>query len=87
MERLAWHPSAANILASSSYDRTIKIWNTETAEEKYTLSGFSDRIYSFSWNYNGKYIASTVKGSKLQVWNVREECVVQVSMWCVGVLK
>lgn len=78
---MAWHPSAANILASSSRDKTIRIWNTITAEEKFKLEGFADNVYSFSWNYNGKYIAATfkeVKEMKLQVWNVREQAVVQV---------
>lgn len=79
VQRLAWHPSAANILASSGADPVILIWNTEESEPLFTLRSFTDMIFSFSWNYNGSHIAATCKDKKLRVYDVRKEAVVQVS--------
>lgn len=78
--RLAWHPSASSVLASSGGDRVIIVWNTETAEPLYTLNEFPDNIYSFSWSYNGKYMAASFKegkGQKLRIYNVREQKILQ----------
>ncbi|XP_064388419.1 coronin-1A-like [Halichondria panicea] len=82
VNRLAWHPAAANVLASSGFDHVIKVWNTESATELLTLGGFPDKIYSFSWSYNGKYMATSYKegGAKLRIWNVREQSVMQESV-------
>lgn len=67
-----WHPTAKNILASSSGDYTIKIWDVETEKCLFTLK-HDDLITSFAFNYNGSRIASTSRNKKLRVWDIREE--------------
>ena len=77
---IAWHPSAANILASVSFDHKIIIWNTSTGDQAFTLDGMHpDIIYSISWSYNGSLIATTCKDKKIRVINPREKQVVAVS--------
>lgn len=70
-----WHPVANNILASSSGDYTIKIWNVETEKCLFTLQ-HDDLITSFAFNYDGSRIASTSRNKKLRVWDIRNEKII-----------
>jgi len=48
---LAWHPLHYNILASSSEDRTIKVWDLQTCESKFSLNQLhSTPITGISWH-------------------------------------
>ncbi|KAI5959108.1 CRN1 [Candida theae] len=68
---IEYHPCAANILASSSLDYTVKIWNTETGKDEITLQ-HKDLVTSFAFNYNGSLLATTSRDKKLRIWDVRE---------------
>jgi len=35
---------------TGSYDRTCKIWDTETGEEKFTLEGHKNVVYCIAFN-------------------------------------
>lgn len=65
-----FHPCAENVLASSSLDYTVKIWNVETGEDIITLK-HKDMVTSFAFNYNGTLLATTSRDKKLRVWDVR----------------
>ncbi|ODV93727.1 hypothetical protein PACTADRAFT_35477 [Pachysolen tannophilus NRRL Y-2460] len=67
---LKFNPVVENILASSSLDYSVKIWNIETGEELITLQQ-KDAIQSFDWNYNGSKIATTSRDKKIRIWNVK----------------
>lgn len=41
---LRFHPLAANILASSSYDLTIRIWDLQAGAERLRLQGHQDQV-------------------------------------------
>lgn len=41
---IKYHPYAKNVIASASYDRTIKLWNIETAEAVKSLTGNTDLV-------------------------------------------
>lgn len=46
-DRLAsikYHPYAKNVLASASYDKTIKIWNIDTRQAIITLQSHTDFV-------------------------------------------
>ncbi|XP_011637681.1 coronin-7 isoform X2 [Pogonomyrmex barbatus] len=74
---IKFHPLAANVLASASYDMTVKIWDlsllssTETAIAKITLTGHTDQIFSLAWSPCGQYLASTCKDGKLRIYKPR----------------
>lgn len=70
-----WHPTARDVLASSSGDFTVKIWNVETGEAVYTLE-HPDLIQSMSFNYDGTLLATTCRDKKLRVWDVRKQEIV-----------
>lgn len=70
-----WHPVASDILASSSNDYSIKIWNVETGENLYTLQ-HKDLITSFAFNFDGSLIATACRDKVLRVWDIRAEKVI-----------
>ena len=70
-----FHPVAKDILATSSLDYTVKIWNVETGENIFTLK-HPDMVTSMSFSYNGSHLATVSRDKKLRVWNIREEKIV-----------
>ncbi|XP_043587730.1 coronin-7 isoform X2 [Bombus pyrosoma] len=74
---IKFHPLASDVLASASYDMTVKIWDltllssSETAVAKITLMGHTDQIFSLAWSPCGQYLASTCKDGKLRVYKPR----------------
>ncbi|CCK69073.1 coronin KNAG_0B06450 [Huiozyma naganishii CBS 8797] len=66
-----YHPLAQDILASSSLDYTVKIWNVETGEVLFTLK-HPDMVTSMSFSYNGAHLATVARDKKLRVWDVRK---------------
>ncbi|CCD27141.1 coronin NDAI_0J02490 [Naumovozyma dairenensis CBS 421] len=66
-----FHPVAANVLASSSLDYTVKLWNLETGEAVITLK-HPDMVTSMSFSYDGSHLATVSRDKKLRVWDIRE---------------
>jgi len=60
------------MLASASFDRTVKLWNIETSEVVMTYSEAKDNIYSMEWNYDGSQLAITGKDKMLRIFDPRK---------------
>ncbi|KAF3482649.1 coronin-1C [Arthroderma uncinatum] len=67
-----FNPAAENVLASSSGDFTIKIWDIEAGAAKATLN-VNEVIQSMSWSANGSLLVTTSRDKKLRIWDVRQE--------------
>ncbi|KAK6199261.1 uncharacterized protein RJT21DRAFT_115057 [Scheffersomyces amazonensis] len=67
---IEFHPAAENVLASSSLDYSVKIWNLETGKAEITLQ-HKDLVTSFAFNYNGSLLATTSRDKKLRIWDIR----------------
>lgn len=67
-----FNPSAQNVLASSSGDFSIKIWDIEQGKDRLSLK-HADIVQSLAWNANGSLLATTSRDKKLRVWDVRQE--------------
>jgi len=66
-----FHPTASNVLCTSSQDYTIKLWDIETGQCLVTLDGPTDIIQSVSWNYDGSLLAATCKDKTNRVSDPR----------------
>lgn len=69
---MLFNPAAENVLASSSGDYTVKIWDLENGKPKLTLKG-NDIFTSLSWSADGSTLVTTSRDKKLRFWDVRQE--------------
>ncbi|NEP39779.1 MAG: tetratricopeptide repeat protein [Okeania sp. SIO2G4] len=58
------------ILASGSYDDTIKLWQLSTGEEISTFTGHSDDVESVAFNPNGEILASGSYDHTIKLWQL-----------------
>ncbi|XBW36866.1 hypothetical protein QEN19_002445 [Hanseniaspora menglaensis] len=70
--QVLYHPIAKDILASTSMDKTVKIWNVSTGKVIYSIE-HPDWVTSISFNYNGKYLATWCKDKKLRIYSFANE--------------
>ncbi|KAM5332108.1 coronin-7 [Glossophaga mutica] len=68
---LRFHPLAADLLASSSYDLTIRIWDLQARVERLRLLGHQDQIFGLAWSPNGQQLATVCKDGRLRVYEPR----------------
>ncbi|XP_076294360.1 coronin isoform X2 [Lasioglossum baleicum] len=74
---IKFHPLAVDVLASASYDMTVKIWDfsplssSKQAVVKATLSGHTDQIFSLAWSPCGQCLATACKDGKLRIYKPR----------------
>jgi len=62
-----------SILASGSFDNTVKLWDTATGTCLHSLVGYSNGgVYSIAYDKKAKYIAVGHSDGILCVWNVNE---------------
>ncbi|KAL8697344.1 MAG: hypothetical protein Q9201_007169 [Fulgogasparrea decipioides] len=73
-----FNPAASNVLATSSGDYTVKIWDVEAGSPRLTLK-HTDIVQSLSWSANGSLIVTTSRDKKLRIWDVRQEAPAHVS--------
>ncbi|MGK7898032.1 MAG: tetratricopeptide repeat protein, partial [Xenococcus sp. (in: cyanobacteria)] len=60
------------IIASASYDNTVKIWNLK-GELLKTIIGHTDTVKSVSFSPDGKIIASASSDDTIKLWNLKGE--------------
>jgi WD40 repeat protein len=58
------------LVASSSDDKTIKLWDVETRIELRTLSGHPDGVWSIAFSPDGKLIVSGSNDKTVKLWDV-----------------
>ncbi|XP_058426135.1 coronin-7 isoform X2 [Diceros bicornis minor] len=68
---LRFHPLAANVLASSSYDLTVRIWDLQAGAERLRLQGHRDQIFGLAWSPDGQQLATVCKDGHLRVYEPR----------------
>ena len=58
------------MLASGSWDHTIKLWDVVSGAELRTLKGHSDRVTSVAFSPDGKMLASGSWDHTIKLWDV-----------------
>jgi len=76
---IKFHPSAGNVLASASFDKSIKLWDASVETEKLSYN-FPDSVFSIDWNYNGSLLAVMGKDKKIRIFDPRASSIAQVRL-------
>ncbi len=65
---VAWSPAGTHI-ASSSYDKSVRIWDTTHGFREIIYRGHWDRVHAVAWSSDGKRIASAGSDRSVQIWD------------------
>lgn len=66
---LAFSPDGTT-LASASADQSIKLWDTESWEERDVLLGHTDEVWSVDFSKDGGKLLSSGKDKRILVWSL-----------------
>ncbi|KAI8061276.1 putative platelet-activating factor acetylhydrolase isoform 1B alpha subunit [Thamnidium elegans] len=70
--RVVFHP-VYQILASSSEDSTIKLWDYETGEFERTLKGHTKSVQDIAFDPKGNHLVSCSADLTIKVWDVNND--------------
>lgn len=73
---MTFHPNADNVLASTSGDHSLKMWDIIKSSNQLTLK-HTDIIQSLSFNRNGDTLVTTCRDKKIRIWDPRMNTVAQ----------
>lgn len=62
--------SDGKLLATTGYDRLIKLWDVAAGKEVRTLKDHSDAVYGLAFRPDGKLLASASADRAVKVWDV-----------------
>ena len=65
---ISWSPNG-QIIASGSWDHTIKLWDAKTGQELHLLTGHSDKVASVAFSPDGQIIASGSWDHTIKLWD------------------
>jgi len=68
---IAWNPNVRNILGSSGFDNSVKIFDVEACKNIHTFEQ-PDQPYSFDWNSDGSKIAVMRKDKTIAICDPRD---------------
>ncbi|TMW94912.1 hypothetical protein EJD97_009621 [Solanum chilense] len=82
---IKWSPTGAGtsnpnqplLLASGSFDATVKIWNVKQGRLLQSLDRHGGPVFSVAFSPNGKYLASGSADKCMHIWSVKEGNIVK----------
>jgi len=67
---VAWSPDG-RVLASSSSDKTVHLWEVQTGQQLRILTGHSDFVTSVAWSPDGRVLASSSSDKTICLWDTQ----------------
>lgn len=58
------------VLASGSFDQSIRLWDVKTGQEKAKLEGHTNYVYSICFSPDGNTLISGSEDKSIRFWNV-----------------
>ncbi|KAF9678555.1 hypothetical protein SADUNF_Sadunf07G0046900 [Salix dunnii] len=71
------NPNQQLVLASASFDSTVKLWDVEFGKLLCSLDGHREPVYSVAFSPNGEYLASGSLDRCINIWSLREGKIVK----------
>uniref|UniRef100_A0A6U0GPC1 Coronin n=1 Tax=Helicotheca tamesis TaxID=374047 RepID=A0A6U0GPC1_9STRA len=68
---LKFHPTASNVLASTSSDHTVKVWDIEKGEAISTFDEMGDLTQDIVWDVRGDNYATSCKDKIVRIMDAR----------------
>ena len=67
--RLAWSPDGRR-LATTSDDKTARIWDPTTGKTLRTLTGHTDAVWQLAWSPDGHHLATACRANTARIWDI-----------------
>jgi len=71
INQVAFSPNGL-LVASASFDKSIKIWNGLTGKYIGTLRGHVGSVYQIAWSADSRLLMSGSKDSTVKIWDVKK---------------
>ena len=65
---VAFSPDS-NLVASGSFDKTVRLWSAETGTLQQTLEGHEDSVTSVAFSPDSKLVASGSRDKTVRLWS------------------
>jgi eukaryotic-like serine/threonine-protein kinase len=66
---VTFSPNDPNILASTGFDKTVRLWNVHTGTELVALQGPLDMLSALTFTNAGRTLLSLDKGGRISAWD------------------
>jgi len=70
------NPNMNLVLASASFDSTVRLWDVERGTSVHTLTRHKEPVYSVAFSPDGKFLASGSFDKCVHIWSTQSGCLV-----------